>query len=322
MPRRKHRMSWMYEDPSCEQASSKLEEDALAVSPVEVAFPSTDPAEECPAEECAIYEAEEPAPATDDGVIYEAEAPAADDYTIYEAEAPAREECSIYDAEPPAAEECVIREAEPPAAAEEVIVEDPPIEEAQATPEPESVPQANFVDDLKVEDSDEESGTTNEKVDEQTGEVVLVCTSCTTMLLIEYDGPCPYSFTSLLCSPYESYSWLLHTTCFSCVNKYKHEFASRDSFGNECVEAFTAAILSEEFMKRTSWFAIADRVCRKPLRIVMDEGQRSVAYGKIDVLREETTGKCRMSGLKSIGSINEDSGRNEIVNSFLPGGFI
>ena len=142
------------------------------------------------------------------------------------------------------------------------------------------------------------------------------------MLLIEYDGPYPYRITSSMGSDRESYSWLLHTTCFSCVNKHKHEWGSRDRFSNACMAAFAAAILSEEFMKRTSWFEVAGRVCRKPIRIVMDEARRSVAYGEIDILRMETTAKCRMRGLRSVGSMGKRSGRTEIIDSFVPGGFM
>jgi len=85
------------------------------------------------------------------------------------------------------------------------------------------------------------------------------------------------------------------------------------------MEAFEAAVLSEEFMKATSWFKTAGEVCRKPIRIVMGERGRSVAYAKIDVLREETTDKCRIRGLKSVGS---RGGSTNFIDSSVPGGFL
>jgi len=86
--------------------------------------------------------------------------------------------------------------------------------------------------------------------------------------------------------------------------------------------AFTAAVLSEEFMKQTSWFEVASRVCRRPLRIVMGKGRRSVAYEKIDTLREETTVECKIRGLKPLGSRSEKAGRAGLINSFAPGRFM
>lgn len=86
------------------------------------------------------------------------------------------------------------------------------------------------------------------------------------MILIEYDGPCPYSIKSLMGSNYDSYSWLLHTASLSYVNKYKDKLASRDSFGNEYIAAFITAILSEEFMKQSRWFEIADAYAGSRLR--------------------------------------------------------
>jgi hypothetical protein len=53
--------------------------------------------------------------------------------------------------------------------------------------------------------------------------------------------------------------WLLHTTCFSCVNGHKRKWAGREQFRNECVAAFRAPMLSEEVMKRTFWFEVAGR---------------------------------------------------------------
>jgi hypothetical protein len=82
------------------------------------------------------------------------------------------------------------------------------------------------------------------------------------------------------------------------VNKHKDKLASRDSFGNECMAAFTTAILSEGFMKQSRWFEIADSVCRKPTRLAMDKGRRSVGYAKIDMMREESTVKCRVNKIR------------------------
>jgi hypothetical protein len=55
------------------------------------------------------------------------------------------------------------------------------------------------------------------------------------MLLIKYDGRCPYSVNSLMGSDYKSYSWLLHTTCLSCVIKHKRKSASRYGFNSDCM---------------------------------------------------------------------------------------
>src|SRR5256885_3491465 len=94
--------------------------------------------------------------------------------------------------------------------------------------------------------TEEETAGNTEKLQDRAREVVSICASCTIMLFTEYEGPCPYSFTSLMGPDRESYSRLLHTTCFSCVNKYKHEWVSREQFGNGCMTAFRAAMLSEE----------------------------------------------------------------------------
>ena len=267
------------------------EEDTLTVSPVEVAYLSDILAEDALNEESPAAPAEEEPPYDPPVEEAIAEAPTdeypAEDYPI---------------AEP-------TPEAEAPPADEAVPAEYPPIEEATAESEPEAAQEPNVPSKSRAEDSGD-------------GEVVIICTSCTTMLLIEYDGPYPYRITSSMGSDRESYSWLLHTTCFSCVNKHKHEWGSRDRFSNACMAAFAAAILSEEFMRRTSWFEVAGRVCRKPIRIVMDEARRSVAYGEIDILRTETTAKCRMRGLRSVGLTGKRSGRTEIIDSFVPGGFM
>ena len=308
MPRRKHRG---YTPPT-------PEEDTLTVSPVEVAYPSDILAENASTEESPAAPAEEEPPYDLPAEEAIAEAPTdeypAEDYPIAEptpeAEAPCAVEAETVEYLPieEATAECE-PEAEAPYAVEAEPVEYLPIDEATAECEPEATQEPSVPSKSRAEDSDD-------------GEVVIICTSCTTMLLIEYDGPYPYRITSSMGSDRESYSWLLHTTCFSCVNKHKLEWGSRDRFSNACKAAFAAAILSEEFMKRTSWFEVAGRVCRKPIRIVMDEARRSVAYGEIDILRTETTAKCRMRGLRSVELTGKRSGRTEIIDSFVPGGFM
>lgn len=160
------------------------------------------------------------------------------------------------------------------------------------------------------------------RVQDQFMEVISICTSCTTMVFTECEGPCPYSFVSLMGSDHTYYSWFLHTTCSSCVKKHKGIWGTREDFGNKCMAAFKSAALSEDFMKRTSWFEIAGRVCQKPVKILMNEQRQSVAYVKIDDLREETTDKCKIRGLKSVGSGDKQSSSTEIVESFMPGGFM
>ena len=298
MPKKKHRLSWLYEDLPAGHATQTLEEDTLAVSPVEVAYMSDVLAENAPIEELPEDAPAEAAPAEECSVVDEA--------------APG-EECPILEEAPP---------PEEPPAADEELAADPLIEEARANSEPETVQQKDVLCKSEADRSDEEAARDAEKLDEKSGEVVLICTSCTTMLFIEHDGPCPYSVISLMGSCHESYSWFLHTTCFSCVNEQKHKWTSREQFSNECMAAFRAAILSEAFMKRTGWFEVACRVCRKPLQMAMDEGRRSVAYVKIDVVREETTGNCRMRGLRSVGLAGEKGERSELIDSFVPGGFM
>jgi hypothetical protein len=366
MPKKKHRLSWKYEDLPAGHAAQTPEEDTLAVSPVEVAYPSDilaenapiekhpaieseeapkdAPAEDAPAEEYSTDEAappieeylsEEEAPPAEESRSAE-EAPPIEEY-LSEEEAPPAEE-SPSEEEAPPAEESPSDEEAPPAeeyrmvaeapaaeeypAPEEELAPHPPIEEAKADPEPEAAQHINVLSESEADHSDEEAAGNAEDLDDQAGELVLICTSCTTMLLIEHDGPCPYSVTSLMGSCPEFYSWFLHTTCFSCVNEQKGQWTSRAHFSDECMEAFRAAILSEAFMKRTGWFEVAGRVCRKPLRIVMDEGRRSVAYVKIDVVREQTTSNCRIRGLRPVGSGVEKGGRTEIIDSFVPGGFM
>jgi hypothetical protein len=62
------------------------------------------------------------------------------------------------------------------------------------------------------------------------------------------------------------------------------------------------AILLEEFIKRTRWFEITDTVCQKPTRIVINKRRRSERYTKIDIIREESTVKCKIKGLRSEGN--------------------
>jgi hypothetical protein len=75
-----------------------------------------------------------------------------------------------------------------------------------------------------------------------------------------------------------------------------HKLASRDGFGNECMAAFTTAILSEDFMKQTRWFEIANSVCRKPTKIAMDKERRLVGYAKTDTVTEESRLSVRSGG--------------------------
>ena len=287
----------MYED-------TPKEEDSLAASPVKVAYPSPacgeSPAEDLPAEEHPITE--------------EA-SPAEESYSAEEAPSPADDPYDAVDEAPPPAEEPYDAAEETPSAEEPPAAEEVPAES-------EAVEQTDVPIGSRAEDSDGEGANVAEKLGEQAGEVVLICTSCTTMILIEYDGPCPYSIKSLMGSNYDSYSWLLHTTCLSCVSKHKDKLTSRDSFGNECMAAFSTAILSEEFMKQSRWFEVADSVCRKPTRIAMDEGRRSVGYAKIDMMREESTVKCRIKGFRSGKKLGKEGLKNEAVESFMPGGFL
>jgi hypothetical protein len=110
--------------------------------------------------------------------------------------------------------------------------------------------------------------------------VTLVYISCMTIILIEYNGRCLYSAKPLMGSDYESNFWLLHTICLLHRNKHKDKLASRYCFGNDCMAAFTTAILLEEFMKQTRWFEVANSVCWKPAKIVMEKRRRSVGYTK------------------------------------------
>ena len=218
--------------------------------------------------------------------------------------------------EPPGVERSIFEEG---LAADDNAVDDefaPPDEPLTIEGEP------ALVHETKAADANETSATDAERSQDQVMEVICICTSCTNMLFTECEGPCPYSFVSLMGSDHDSYSWLLHTTCLSCVKKHKSDSVNREHFGNECMAAFASAMLSEDFMKRTSWFETAGRVCRKPVKILMDELRRSVAYVKIDDVREETTDRCKMRGLKSSGSGDMKSSSIEIVEPFMPGGFV
>jgi hypothetical protein len=274
------------------------EEDAPATSPVKVAYPSPEcgdfptPVEESPAAEEALVDAPIPA----------------EEYSP--AEEPAEEPL----AEPPDKE--LPDELAPELATEEVPSEYLLIKEPKSDHESEAIEQPDV---QTGSEADVSNGDSAEKLKEQAGKVVLVCTSCTTMLLIEYDGCCPYSVKSFMDSDYESYSWLLHTTCLSCMNKHKNKFSSKDDFGNKCKAAFTTAVLSEEFMKQTLWFEIADSVCQKPTKILMDKERRSVGYTKIDTIRDESTVKCKIRGLKSGRGLGKEG---EAVESFVLGGFL
>ncbi len=261
------------------------------------------------------------------------EAPAADESEaaaeecIVGEEAPAEEESL---AEEIPAEECPAAEAAP-AEENEIEVtparkhffefpeeEEPVVEDARPASEPDiSTEQMAAVSNHDFDASNDEITKNPIKLDNRPGEIVSICTSCTVMLFTEYEGPRPYSFTYLMGTDHESYSWLLHTTCFSCVNRYKRKVVSRTQFGNECMAAFGTAMLSEAFIERTGWFDLAAKACKKPLRILMDAEGRSVAYVKIDTLREETTRACRMRGFRK-----EMDGKAEILESSVPGGFL
>ena len=323
MPRKKHRLSWMYEEPKGETAPDEpTEEDALAVSPVEVTYSYSvfDASTEAPA-----VAAEEPAAAAEErGEEAWRTGPPVED--LSEDDYPAVEEGPLYQEIDRATEEAPIPEEafppEEPPALEEMPAQYPPIREANRDHEAEVVPKTDVLTGSEVGNAVEETAETQQQPNNQPGEIVLVCTSCTIMLLIEYDGPCPYYIAEMIGPIYESYSWLVHTTCRSCVKKHTHNAASRSSFGGECVAAFATAVLSEAFMKQTRWFDIADRVCRKPTQIVMDEGRKSVAYVDISVLRDETTEKCRIRGLRSVGELSGEVGRNKMIEPFVPGGFL
>ena len=75
-----------------------------------------------------------------------------------------------------------IAEAEP-LAAEEVLAKCPPIEEAKADSEPEVAQQTNGLSECKAEDPCEEPAGNTEKLNDEAGEIVSLCTSCTIMLL-------------------------------------------------------------------------------------------------------------------------------------------
>lgn len=52
----------------------------------------------------------------------------------------------------------------------------------------------------------DEAAENAQKLNDQAGNVVIVCIACTTMLLIEYDGPSLYEVTSLMDSDHKSHS--------------------------------------------------------------------------------------------------------------------
>jgi hypothetical protein len=321
MPRKKHRLSWMYEDLPPGPAADTPKEDTLSVSPVEVAYPS--PAYDMAVEEGQVADTEPPAAEE----AQPSDAPAEDyvaDECLFAEEAPVAHELALAEEyladESPAAEE--VPAAAEPAAVEEMPAECWPVAEVGAALDPEAVQLTNVLIKSEVPNADGVGTQKAEKLEDQVGEVALVCISCTTMLLIEYDGPCPYKVTSTMGPNHESFSWLLHTTCLSCVKKHRHPCFSRDSFSDRCVAAFSAAMLSEDFVRQTRWFETTNRVCRKPTRILMGDGRRSVAYVKIDAVRDETTTKCRIRGLRPVGEMGRKGGRREIVESFAPGGFM
>lgn len=296
-------MSWKYEDwPGQPAPDTAQEEDTLAVSPVEVAHP-------CPE---YVVGAAEASPEEPPAAAFE------DEYEAATIDAPAEdtpaEDYSTVDAPPPADE---------PPATEEMPAEYVLSGRPQAAPEPETVEQTDTPFDFKYHDPNRESTENAEQLHDQAGEMVIVCTSCATMLLIEYNGPCPYTIASLMGSDQDSYSWVLHTICLSCLKRHDlYQRADRDPFSNDYLAVSTQAILSEEFMKQTYCFEIASRACRKPTRIVMDEHRRSVMCVNIDNIREESTSRCRIMGLRSAAERDGKGSRSEIIESFVPGGFM
>jgi hypothetical protein len=167
-------------------------EDAHVASPVEVANPS--PEYDVFTETPPIKEP----PATEEVLINTpTERFLAEDYPVTREPLPT-EECPVAEELLPS-EECPVAEdllpAKDPLAAEEVPAEYSSIEEIKADPEPETVEQPGVPTGSKVEDSD---GDGAERPKEQAGEVVLICIFCMTMLLIQYNGRCPYSINSLM----------------------------------------------------------------------------------------------------------------------------
>jgi hypothetical protein len=167
-------------------------EDAHVASPVEVANPSPeyDVSTETP-------QIKEPPAAEEVLINTPTERFLAEDYSVTKEPLPI-EECPVAEELLPS-EECPVAEelspAKEPPATEEVPAEYSPIEEIKADPEPEAVEQPGVPTGSNVEDTD---GDGAERPKEQAGEVVLICTSCTTMLLIQYNVQCPYSINSLM----------------------------------------------------------------------------------------------------------------------------
>lgn len=142
------------------------------------------------------------------------------------------------------------------------------------------------------------------------------------MVHIEYDGACPYHQICLMETAHESNSWVLHTTCLSCIKKVNHNYACRETFNEDWMAAFATGILSEEFMKQTRSFRLAEKLCKKPTKIALNGSLQSVAYAKIDTIREETTNKCRVRGVKALQRLNGRLDRSDFMESFVPGGFM
>jgi hypothetical protein len=54
----------------------------------------------------------------------------------------------------------------------------------------------------------------------------------------------------------------------------------------------------------------------------MDKGRRSVGYAKINMMREESTVKCRIKGFRSGEKLGREGVKNEAIKSFMPRGFV
>ncbi|KAF7506160.1 hypothetical protein GJ744_012224 [Endocarpon pusillum] len=146
----------MYED-------TPKEEDSLAASPVEVAYPS--PAYGVSPEEAPF---EKSPAALKEGILTDAPAEdlPAEEHSITEEASPAGESYAAEEAPPPAEEPYDAAEETPPA-------EEPPAAE-EVPAESEAVGQTDVPTGSRAEDSDGGGANTAEKLGDQAGEVVLV----------------------------------------------------------------------------------------------------------------------------------------------------
>lgn len=171
---------------------------------------------------------------------------------------------------------------------------------------------------VRSDDKPGDDGPTNEQQDlrqnieheAQPGEVVIICTACTKILLVEYNGNCPFSSITANHDEYESSAWMLHTTCKGCLKKLTGGWFDSGDLASEAADSFSKAMLSEKFVKQMKWYGAAEQVCRNSVKVVINTETNSALGASIDIMRDELSETCKIMGVNVARAW--DDGRNAL----------